>query len=733
MRKFFQRITWRNLPVGAKIAALFLLLVLFNALMVVGIRTAYNTVRNTIETSNISNSQMIVFAQNLRQNVDSLERLETRVVEQKFGWDAFDLRSNQVRAQHLEYTTALQTDSALLLALINQRVEGEEFTPIQRELESVQTITAAAAQNFEDMLDIIGNLVSEEEGAVTLLQQQGDQLEVLINELNNADLSFQLSVLRRLERSYIASGSEEDYELLASELDEFRRFYEEADVPHIEQTIPSLIFDYRDTIDMIRSFNEQLQRKYDNSQLLLQIARDSASRMNTVVGTLRDESNAEFARVQQRANTISLVALAVTVVFGLLFTALFVRAINRQVTGLLNNARRLEEGDLAARAEVRGEDEFNQLGASFNAMAGQLEALVSGLEQRVAERTRDLTITGEIGQAVTALEDPRELMNEVVELIRQRFGYYHAQVFLVDDSGVNANLVASTGMAGRQLLAQRHFLAVGSRSVIGQVTSRGEPIVAFDTGASDVVHRPNPLLPDTRSEMALPMRIGERVIGALDVQSVAPNAFDEDVVAVFQIMADQLAVALENVRLQAQVQNLRLNLDTVERRMTAETWEIYRQMRGAGEAYGYEWKDEQVIPREKPASTAGFQQALDQGQIILMDDSDGDYDLVVPIKVRGEVIGAFGFAGDTLENLDEDDITLVEAIVERVGLALENLRLVEETSRRVEHEQILNEITSKIVGSTDVNFILQTTVKELGRVLRVPQTSVQLRSEGAGE
>jgi GAF domain-containing protein len=121
--------------------------------------------------------------------------------------------------------------------------------------------------------------------------------------------------------------------------------------------------------------------------------------------------------------------------------------------------------------------------------------------------------------------------------------------------------------------------------------------------------------------------------------------------------------------------------------------------------------------------------ALASGRLLTVDSDDGEPRLAVPIRVRGEVIGAFGFGGETLRNLAEEDLLLVEAVVDRVGLALENMRLVEETVRRAEHEQILNEITAKIVGSTDVNDILQTTVRELGRVLRAPQTSVQLRRE----
>ena len=111
------------------------------------------------------------------------------------------------------------------------------------------------------------------------------------------------------------------------------------------------------------------------------------------------------------------------------------------------------------------------------------------------------------------------------------------------------------------------------------------------------------------------------------------------------------------------------------------------------------------------------------------DRGDQGVELALPIRVRGEAIGAFGFTGESLRNLTAEDYALLEAVVDRVGLALENMRLVEQTARRAEYEQIVNNITAKIVGSTDINHILQTTVKELGQALRAPQTSVQLRKE----
>jgi putative methionine-R-sulfoxide reductase with GAF domain len=173
--------------------------------------------------------------------------------------------------------------------------------------------------------------------------------------------------------------------------------------------------------------------------------------------------------------------------------------------------------------------------------------------QELEEDVKRITTTAEVGQAITGTRDLGTLLKQVTKLIIDRFDFYHAQVFLLDESKRFAVLMESTGEAGKKLLERKHQLAVGSQSVIGHVTAYGEPLVASDTD-SDAVHRRNELLPNTRSEIALPLRVGGTIIGALDIQSEHPNAFGEKDISVFQTMADQLAVAIQNARLFEQAQ-----------------------------------------------------------------------------------------------------------------------------------------------------------------------------------
>ncbi len=180
--------------------------------------------------------------------------------------------------------------------------------------------------------------------------------------------------------------------------------------------------------------------------------------------------------------------------------------------------------------------------------AEELEQRVAGRTAELERRTVQLQVAAEVARDATTARDVGELLNRAVNLIRERFGFYHAGIFLVDERGEYAVLRAATGEVGRQMLERGHKLKVGEVGIVGYAASTGQPHIAPAVDA-DTVHFKNPLLPETRSEMALPLKVGERVIGALDVQSVQESAFDEDEVAVLQIMADQLAVVIEKARL----------------------------------------------------------------------------------------------------------------------------------------------------------------------------------------
>jgi HAMP domain-containing protein len=255
---------------------------------------------------------------------------------------------------------------------------------------------------------------------------------------------------------------------------------------------------------------------------------------------------------------VATLSVAVTILLG----NLIAQRITQPVIQITESARRMVAGDLNQAVAINREDEIGTLGRAFNHMVSQLRTTVAGLEKEVAERTNmlqeanyrfqkraiQLEVSAEVSRAAASILDPQELMQTTVDLIRARFGFYHVSFFLLDETGEWAVVHASTGAVGRQMVAQPHRLAVGGESMVGWVCAQRQPRVALDVG-EDAVHFDNPLLPDTRSEMALPLRIGNRLLGALNVQSTAEAAFDDDDVRTLQGMADLVAIALENAHL----------------------------------------------------------------------------------------------------------------------------------------------------------------------------------------
>ncbi len=733
MQRLFSRLAWNELSIRAKIGVVVVLLVaviiVFTLIAISSVTALGSQVRAGVNTA----VEVRSASQEVLVSIETLQRIQGRAVDDLRN-PAFNPETVPLRDEYQRELARLNDDLLPRLRLLMLEVATEEQAEaLAVDFGNLATALAESEAAFERTYQIITLLAAPETGELALLTASGDDLEAGIASLSSPGFSEQMTLIRSLEGSFVRTGSTEDLLALRQAIEAFRTDYEtRVGRPfQLSQTLQD-IDAYEQQVDAVANLLPQVDLSNSAALTSLERTRSTALRIAAIAAQQADDQvfNIE-AITTTAARPLALSALGQILLIGLLM-GLFARSLVRSLQNLLETSRRFEQGNFRARARVEGGDEFSQLGRSFNSMASQLDMLVGGLEARVAERTRDLSITAEIGRAVLAARDPQVLMQEVVELIRQRFDFYHAQVFLVDEEGRYARLAASTGAVGRELLARRHALGVGSQSVIGQVTATGEPVIALDTDTS-AVHRRNELLPDTRSEMALPMRIGDQVIGALDVQSVAPNAFDQDTVAVFQIMADQLAIALDNARLADRLRQAVADLENVERRVTAEMWRAYQQARQPAGVLGYEMQGEVLLPSTGEAPPEALQEAIRTGQSVVRGNGEGEYQVALPIRVRGEVIGAFGFGGETLRSLTGDDVALLEAVIDRVGLALENMRLVEQTARRAEYEQIVNEITAKIVGSTDVNFILQTTVKELGRALRAPQTSLQLRSENRVE
>jgi GAF domain-containing protein/HAMP domain-containing protein len=401
--------------------------------------------------------------------------------------------------------------------------------------------------------------------------------------------------------------------------------------------------------------------------------------------------------------------------------AFFHQSITRPLMTLRDAVQGASRGDYQQPVpSAQRADEIGELSAAFVDMRTQMRTLVADLEARIAARARDISATQDVSRVAATQRNLQNLLDQVVELIVEKFpSIYHAQVFLVDADGRRAVLRASTGQAGQLLLLRGHALAVGSVSVIGQVTGQGERILVRNTAASPI-HSPNEFLPETRAEMAIPLRIGSRVIGALDVQSKQVNPFDEDEISILQTLADQVAVGIENARLYQESIRRVAEIDRANRQATIRAWQefIYGQRQRelssqSGRATG---EDLSELRRR----------AVEESRIVIgQPTSHGTTPIAVPIQLRGQILGAVEWEIPSGE-LNENKLQLAQELAGRLAVSLDNARLIQESRRNAERERVVNAISARLTPQTEISEILQTAAREVGQALRAPQVSIRL-------
>ncbi len=369
-------------------------------------------------------------------------------------------------------------------------------------------------------------------------------------------------------------------------------------------------------------------------------------------------------------------------------------------------------------------------------MTNQLKNLINTLEDRVRERTqelaqqneallyrtRQLQTVSDVARGIVSTQRLESLLNQLTVLISERFGFYHVGVFLLDEQKEYAVLRAANSEGGKRMLARQHRLKVGQIGIVGYVTGTGEARIATDVG-KDAVFFNNPDLPQTRSEMALPLKANNEVIGALDVQSTIPNAFTQEDIELFSILADQIAIAILNNRLYTETLQALEESQRVHRLYLRQEW---GKEAGERPILGYRATPHGLIALE------GIQEqeisaALLSGDIVIQPAKENlPATLAVPVRLRGETVGVIHIEDDQIADRvwSEEEIRSIQAVADQVGLALENARLLEKTIRRAERERRVLEITSKIRSTNDPTTMIEIAVQELKRTLNASHAEV---------
>jgi GAF domain-containing protein/HAMP domain-containing protein len=457
---------------------------------------------------------------------------------------------------------------------------------------------------------------------------------------------------------------------------------------------------------------------------------------NLVIMVPSDELLAETIIARQQVaqatrNTIALSVILVAVILALASIATygFGNLLTRPLSTLTKTAEQITAGNLDAEADIQGTDEIGSLAKTLNMMTSTIKSSIQTLEQRVTERTAALRETStkeerrarqfraitEVARITTAEQNLSDLLQHISRFISEQFDFYHTGIFLNDATNQYAVLSAANSEGGKKMIARRHQLKIGEQGIVGFVTGTGKPRVVRDVGL-DAVYFDNPDLPATRSEMALPLKIGGNIIGALDVQSTIPDAFTDEDVGVLSTLADLVSIAIQNARLFAQ-----------ERKSLTEVEALYRQY--LREAWGRLPKQERLV---------GFRSTPTGVESISDSDISGNHkqekgeetsslprsQVEVPIILRGEQIGKLIVETPETGVIKPDQMDMIRAVAERVALSAENARLFDETSRRAQRERLVSDITMKIRSSNDPQEMIRTTINELRQALGASRVEV---------
>ncbi|RPH55776.1 MAG: GAF domain-containing protein, partial [Chloroflexi bacterium] len=445
---------------------------------------------------------------------------------------------------------------------------------------------------------------------------------------------------------------------------------------------------------------------------------------------------------QTLAEAMALAINTTTAIAGLIIVALAfsasaglrtVRQIVQPIQSLAAVAQAISAGDLAQQVQIASRDELGVLGNAFNGMTTQLRQTLAGLEQRVADRTQELQSNlqelnlslkknqertaqleaiADTARSIASLQSLDQLLAGITELVSERFGFYHVGIFLLDKDREFAVLSAANSLGGKKMLARQHKLRVGREGLVGYAIEQKTARIALDVG-DDAVFFSNPDLPDTHSEMALPLVIGNNSIGALDVQSDQPNAFSNEDIQVLVTLANQIAVAIENARLFEQSQQSMQELEKTFKRYVRQEWKSFSEDT-AIKGYTAHQNELEPITIALPADGTA-------------ENNESVYKM--PVTLRGVTIGVLDIdLGKNPKKYSREELDIIQATADRFALALENARLLESSQAQAARERTIGEITSKIGASVNLRNVLQTAVEALGRVLPGSDVVIHLES-----
>lgn len=597
----------------------------------------------------------------------------------------------------------------------------------------------AALQTYRDEFNLVTSLLGERgtntSGVVGELEQISLLLENNTLRLSRADLISTYLELRLHENQYRLLGERYHSYRVSLSLQDFRAGLAELPPDEVGR-IGGLLDRYEATFDRLVSLDAEISRHTELYTAAADRIQPLAVKIAARGSGLADQDLASVTESAQKARLGFLLMMAVSVALGSLLSVSLTRQISRPLQALTDAAIQIGRGNLRAPLPTAGHDEVGVLADTFRDMVAQLQESFATLEERVAARTQRLEIVARLSERLSAILDLETLLAELVNQIKDSFGYYHAHIYLLDDARETLIMAEGTGEAGRQMKARGHKIARNAATSLVARAARSGQVVWVDNVREASDWLPNPLLPDTYCEMAIPIVLAGQVVGVLDVQQDRIGGLDEADANMLRSLANQVAVAMNNARLFQEMQASLREIETLNQTLTHEAWQ---DITDKIETAGYVFAGEDVRPAVSPEtwlpvmSDAVRRRALVQGNGQGSEPEGQPTSLAIPLTLRGEIIGVIGIERqEDAPSWSEDELVTLKSVTEQIALALESARLADETERTAWRDRLVSDVTREVWTGADLEQVMQAAVTRLGQELNVSEVVLRLGADDNG-
>lgn len=639
----------------------------------------------------------------------------------------------------------------------------------EADLQVLKDETAAYEQGFLKTVQLIKERGANDTGLAGGVKTSAQAIENRISGRDGTDpLMVALLSTRRYEKDYMLNSDQIFVDQLHQSATTLKQeiTFSDALQASDKRELSALVDQYVTNFDALVAKDAEINTTIQDYRDADHVMEPIITRIDTTgdASSKSDVANAEASGAQTIVIASSELVAALLIAF--ILSLVLSRQITRPVTQLTQAAHELETGNYDAQTEVTTKDELGTLGAAFNAMARQLKESIALINKRAVE----LQAVAEIATNASQAANVQDMLQTVVNETKNAYNLYHAHVYLMNDDNSRLVLAAGAGEAGRQMVSERRSIALDHpHSLVARAARSNQGAISNDvTKEPDFL--PNPLLPDTRAEMAIPVSVGGRVLGVLDVQADYIDRFTNEDIAIKTTLAQQIAASLETLHqfeisqkmagelgtvaeistatatisdidelLQEVVNRTKraFNLYHVHIYLTNEAGDTLVLTSGAGEIGKKMVAEKRKIALDSEKSLVARAARTQKGQVVNDVKADPDFlphpllpdtrsEMAVPMLVGDRVIGVLDVQSELLDRFTEIDVNIKTTLAAQIAVALQNANTFAETQARAQQEALLNTVNQKIQSTATIEAALQIAARELGHVFGKKSTAVML-------